>query len=132
MLKSPVDSKTDTFCPIAYFFLFMLSKVLTRFYLPMGATLIPGACMPGFEVSPALDAPVALQLCLLLLAWILQGIPLSVMFTFIGTIFARDLHSGYVNKYWHGSCIRKTGHFLSSRDFRSLNVLDKNPKMSLK
>jgi len=55
MLKSPVYSKTDTFCPIAYFFLFMLSKVLTGFCLPMGATLIPGACKSGFELATALD-----------------------------------------------------------------------------
>ena len=98
------NTKTDTFCPIAYFFLFALSKVLTGFYLPMGATLIPGACMPGFEHCSALDAPVGLQLCLLLLAWklqtyypqlckevlarSLQGIFFTVMSCIIGTEIA--------------------------------------------
>ena len=38
----------------------------------MGATLIPGACKPGFELSAALDAELVV----------------TVMFTFIGMDFA--------------------------------------------
>ena len=101
----------------------------------MGATLIPGACKPGFELSAALDAELVA----------------TVMFTFIGMDFAihlqllsfqlcnvllarilhRKIDHGYVMYYWHGFCIRKTGHFLSSRDFRSFNVLDTICKKAL-
>ena len=80
MLKSLVDSKTDTFCPIAYFFLFAWSKVLTGFYLLMGATLIQASWEAGFPPVAALDiGGDGLQLCLLLLAWLLQFMILSVM-----------------------------------------------------
>ena len=108
MLKSPVDSKTDTFCPIAYFFLFVLSKVLTGFYLPMGATLIHGVCKAGFPPVPALDVGAIgysyvyfywhgycntrtasdFQLCKEVLARSLQGIFFTVMSCFIGTDLA--------------------------------------------
>ena len=33
----------------------MSSKVLTRFFLPMGATLIQGVCMAGFACGESLD-----------------------------------------------------------------------------
>jgi len=108
MLRSPVDSKTDTFCPIAYFFLFVLSKVLTGFYLPMGATLIQASLEAGFPLVTALDVGAMdysyvyfywhgfcntrtasdFQLCKEVLARSLQGIFFTVMSCFIGTDLA--------------------------------------------
>jgi len=34
---------------------FMSGQVLTRFYLPMGATLIQGVCKAGFGCKKSLD-----------------------------------------------------------------------------
>ena len=56
----------------------MSSKVLTRFFLPMGATLIQGACMAGFARLESLDA-----------------LPEIVKWAM-----------SYVNIYWHTSCKR--------------------------
>ena len=112
MLKSPVDSKTDTFCPIAYFFLFVLSKVLTGFYLPMGATLIQASLEAGFVPVAALDVG-AMGYSYVYFYWhgncnTRAAFDFTVMFTFIGTIFARHILYGYVNNYWHGYCIGKS------------------------
>ena len=47
-------------------------KVLTRFYLPLGATLIHAILKTGFGGSKSLDESLS-ELWKVFLAWILQG-----------------------------------------------------------
>lgn len=96
-------------------------KVLTRFYLPLGATLIHAISMAVFGDLKSLDESVS-ELCKEVLAWKLQ----------------EEIILNYGKFFWHGSCKgqidndshslysscslnKKKGHKMSKERFRYLS-----------
>ena len=85
MLKRAGNIFSDTFCPVVYFFYI---KVLTTFYLSMGATFIQHSCKAVFSSLKSLDEARFFVRCAAP-----SSLMVAVMLSIIGTVIASEDHA---------------------------------------